>query len=587
MNPVFLADDEASRRCLQVLSAMLCMDGKCLCEVPEPGKALDLAGDAVMVVDANRRILHFNSRACELTGRQPEDVLGTSCREGLGCVDVTGACSLLEVGDVRHRLLSIRCMDGRERLLVKDGRALRDAEGNLVGAVESFHEITQSLLQASSGTEDIGQALDRCRMFESFTRDMEEGLVLTDRDGRVTCLSNRAEFLLGLPSRDALGIPLCSLVRGGFPDFDRVFEAVRNSGETAVLSGIEPCRPGLGRRLLTTRLMPVSFEDGTCEMVVVLRDCGALPDDGMFHGVIGRSPVMREVLRVIQKLAQRDDTVLLIGPSGSGKEVLARALHLAGPRASRPFHAFNCASLSDELLESELFGHQRGAFTGAVRDKPGRMELCGEGTLLLDEVGCLPLRIQAKLLRVLETREFERVGGTRPLRLRARIVAATNSDLGAMVRDGTFREDLYYRLRVVPLEVPLLRERREDIIPLARHFARVHGGEPGPDGKAISFSPEAVAALESCTWTGNIRELRNAIQYALAMGDGKTITVEDLPSDVLDGFALRRNTGVEPDGRNIKAALSQGGYRRAEAARILGISRTTLWRRMRQLGLDS
>jgi len=323
-----------------------------------------------------------------------------------------------------------------------------------------------------------------------------------------------------------------------------------------------------------------------------------------FGGLIARSAAMTRIFRQVENLQASDVTVLLTGESGTGKEVLARAIHTHSNRRNGPFVAVNCAALPGELLEAELFGHVRGAFTGAVRDRAGRFELAADGTLFLDEVGDLPLHLQVKLLRVLQERTFERVGESRPRTSGARIIAATNKDLRRAVENGTFREDLYYRLRVFPVELPPLRERREDIEPLASFLLGRVGGR---HGRALRFSPDALRAVLDYPWPGNVRELENALEYAVTVAKGHTLVPEDLPPEVLVAHASGpRNGNAEtarteaaptvPAGRpesqesdeepRIRAALEAHRWNRAQAAASLRMSRTTLWRKMRELGLS-
>jgi DNA-binding NtrC family response regulator len=367
--------------------------------------------------------------------------------------------------------------------------------------------------------------------------------------------------------------------------------------------------PGFAPRLVSVTAAPFCPEPGAvCDprvaFVIVLRpaeeDLGAPPSP--FPGLIGRSPAMVRIFRLVENLEHSEATVLLTGDSGTGKEVLANAIHARSPRRSGPFVAVNCGALPGELLESELFGHVRGAFTGAVRDRAGRFEVAAGGTLFLDEVADLPLALQVKLLRVLQERTFERVGESRPRTSDARIVAATNVDLRRAVQEGRFREDLYYRLRVVPIEVPPLRARREDIEPLATFLlARVGARQ----GRALRFSPDALRLLLEHAWPGNVRELENALEYAVAVCKGQTILPEDLPGEIAagahDAAPARTFTAVvspQPspsegaaapaeadavDAARIRGALEACHWRRHEAARVLGISRTTLWRRMREL----
>jgi DNA-binding NtrC family response regulator len=359
-------------------------------------------------------------------------------------------------------------------------------------------------------------------------------------------------------------------------------------------------------RLVSLTAAPFhSDPGGACDprvaYIVVLRpgeeDQAAAGPTSPFPGLIGRSPAMEKVFRLVENLEQSEATVLLTGESGTGKEIVARAIHGHSPRRSGPFVAVNCGALPGELLESELFGHVRGAFTGAVRERAGRFEVAAGGTLFLDEVADLPLPLQVKLLRVLQERTFERVGESQSRRTDARIVAATNADLRRAVQEGRFREDLFYRLRVVPIEIPPLRARREDIEPLATYLlARVAARQ----GRALRFSPDALRALLEYGWPGNVRELENALEYAVAVCKGQTILPEDLPMEVQQETARSlpspggdaRAPGAPspiPDGEveKLKQALASHRWRRADAARALGISRATLWRRMREAGLQT
>jgi len=305
-------------------------------------------------------------------------------------------------------------------------------------------------------------------------------------------------------------------------------------------------------------------------------------------GIVARSAAMLRVVSLIESLSHSDATVLITGESGTGKEVIARALHDRSPRHNAPLIAVNCGALPPDLLESEMFGHVRGAFTGAVRDRVGRFDAAGSGTLFLDEIGDLPLPLQVKLLRVLQNGTFERVGESTSRTSRARIVAATNVDLRAAVANGRFRDDLYYRLRVVPIEIPPLRDRRDDIEPLARVLlARVAGRQ----GRSLRLSPDAMRLLLDHDWPGNARELENALEYAVAVCRGQTILPEDLPE--LSGATAAPATpaaATPPADRAeadlLRAVLDAHHWRRGEAARALGISRSTLWRRMREAGLD-
>jgi len=309
--------------------------------------------------------------------------------------------------------------------------------------------------------------------------------------------------------------------------------------------------------------------------------------------LVGASAALREVTEQSRKAADSKSTVLLVGESGTGKEVLARSIHAWSPRAARPFIAVNCVALSEELLESELFGHERGAFTGAHQQKPGKFELANHGTIFLDEVGDIRESLQAKLLRVLQEHEFERVGGTKSIRVDIRIIAATNRNLEEAVKSGRFREDLYYRLNVVRLRLPPLRERPEDVPELAAHFLRKYCAETGKTMSGIS--PSAIELLCSHRWPGNVRELENAVERAVVLGRGPEISADDLgvrplgeaggssPQDVQIGPF---HDSVESFKKElIRRALDQSKGNQTRAAELLGLQRTYLARLIKNLAI--
>jgi two-component system response regulator FlrC len=303
-------------------------------------------------------------------------------------------------------------------------------------------------------------------------------------------------------------------------------------------------------------------------------------------GFVAEDPLTLDLLRLAARVARSSATVLLSGESGSGKEMIARHVHSSSPRACGPFVAINCAAIPENLLEATLFGYERGAYTGAQNSQPGKFEQAEGGTLLLDEISEMPLGLQAKLLRVLQEREVERVGGRKPIALDIRVLATTNRDLEELVSEGRFREDLYYRLNVFPLRVPPLRERSRDIVPLARHCAARNA-----DGRCVRFSAEAEALLRSHSWPGNVRELENTIQRALILATSECIGAADivlsaastrLPGAV-DGYATDIKT-LERD--HILTTLKEVGGSRKRAVQRLGISERTLRYKLQQYRLD-
>jgi transcriptional regulator with GAF, ATPase, and Fis domain len=309
------------------------------------------------------------------------------------------------------------------------------------------------------------------------------------------------------------------------------------------------------------------------------------------HHMIGESLPLRELQRNIARAAQANSTVLILGETGTGKELTARAIHQSGSRAGNLFVAVNCAALSETLLESELFGHEKGAFTGAVVQKKGRLEFANGGTVFLDEIGEMPLQLQVKLLRVLQERQVERVGGTQPVKLDIRLIAATNRNLEEEVRAGRFRQDLYYRLNVVTLKTPPLRQRPGDILPLAMHFAAKFGQQCSR--RITGISPEVQPYLLRYDWPGNIRELENAIERAVVLGSGDMLELEDLPEPIREGVRTADECRTIPlqgaideaKRQAIARAFAQAQGDHAAAAKLLGVNPNYLYRLMRNLGL--
>src|SRR5262249_2819464 len=302
---------------------------------------------------------------------------------------------------------------------------------------------------------------------------------------------------------------------------------------------------------------------------------------------IAHDPASLGVLELARKVAETSTTLLITGESGTGKDHLARLVHELSPRRDAPFLKIDCASLPQELVESELFGHERGAFTGAVERKMGRLELAGGGTIVLDEVAALTPSIQSKLLRVLEERRFERLGGTETLRIDARLVALTNTDLAQSVSAGRFREDLYFRLNVLTIVVPPLRDRPQDILPLAVHLLARLTPVHGQPGRALS--PEAERLLLAYSWPGNVRELKNAIERALIFSTNATLAPPDFPEHLRaadSGVRGRLHSLEEMEREVIRGTLEATRYKITKAAEILGISRKTLLDKRKKYGLD-
>ena len=322
-----------------------------------------------------------------------------------------------------------------------------------------------------------------------------------------------------------------------------------------------------------------------------------LEDRYRFEGIVGRSAPMRQLFALLETVAAASSTVLVTGETGTGKELVAKAIHHNSPRRRERFVALNCGAIPETLLEAELFGHVRGAFTGAVANRQGRLEQAHKGTFFLDEVGTMSAGLQAKLLRVLQEREFERIGDGRSVRIDVRVIAATNSDITKLVRDGAFREDLFYRLNVLPIHLPPLRERREDIPLLVHAFLQKMGRNLAPPRPEVVFSQEALRRMMAFDWPGNIRQLENVVERTLVLTPGRTqFDVVDLPHEIVAGADQHLASAALPEGgldlqrrlqeverAIVRQALEQSGGNKHQAARLLNVKRTTLVEKVKRL----
>ncbi|MGY6215148.1 sigma-54 interaction domain-containing protein [Methylolobus aquaticus] len=433
--------------------------------------------------------------------------------------------------------------------------------------------------------------------FDVFTDLIDDAAVfVVDAHSRILFWSSGAERMFGLGSEKVLGVP-CHEALG--------CHAAPDAAELAA-QGLIKAQPVTlqrpGDKAMACRRTARAFFDAAGEFAGAIEllqaDTGEVPvtpsrtDVESFHGIVSRDPVMKEAIRIIRNVAETDATVLIRGESGTGKELVARALHRESQRRNQPFLAINCAALTPSLLESELFGHVKGAFTGAVRDHPGVFQQANGGTLFLDEVAELPLELQAKLLRVLQERSFMPVGSDRAVTVDVRIIGATHRALREEVKAGRFREDLMYRLRVVPLFLPPLRERRQDVSHLLWLYIDQHNRQ-GPR-HIETIAPGAMRRLLDYAWPGNVRELQNVIEYAFAVGRGTELTLEDLPPEfreatpaTLSALAMPlRPARRQDEAELIREALQVTGGNLEEAARICGMSRATFWRKRKKYQLN-
>ena len=435
---------------------------------------------------------------------------------------------------------------------------------------------------------------DSKRTVEIILDSITDGVFTVDRDWRITSFNRAAEEITGVPRKEAIGKPCCEVFKASICETDCALRKTMATGKPVVNKAVyivdssgERIPISISTALLRDKAGRVvggveTFRD--LSLVEELRR--ELAGHYTFEDIVSKNPAMLRLFEILPQVAESGSTVLIEGESGTGKELVARAVHNLSPRREGPFVVVNCGALPDTLLESELFGYKAGAFTDAKQDKAGRFQLAAGGTIFLDEIGDVSPALQVRLLRVLQEKTFEPLGGVESVKVDVRIVAATNKPLDELVKAGTFREDLYYRINVVRLRLPPLRERREDIPLLIDHFIARFNRLCGKDITGVS--PEAMAALVSYDYPGNVRELENIVEYAFVLCSGGIIKPEHLPEHIrpaLPGTGIPGISLKDLEKRAIVEALARNKGNRLAAARELGIHKSTLFRKIRTLGI--
>ena len=571
----------------------------------EPLNVLDILRsipDSVLTIDREKRLVALNRPAQALTGTDELSAVGRPCGEVLRS-EICGSdrCpferSLSGGETVTNFNVMTRDPAGLETPICINTSPLKNARGEVVGVVETIRDVSH-----------INRLIEELRAqrnkVQAVLDSIAEGVFTVDRSGHITSVNRTAERVLDYPAGKILGRPCADLfppeicgpvsalqetLRAGKSIRDREVIFADQDGKAVPLSlSTGPFRDEAG----TTLGAVCTFRD--------LREIERIADErrsrAPFTGIIGKHPKIREIFDLVEMIKDSDSTVLLQGESGTGKGLFAQALHSLSQRHQYPFIKVSCAALPETLLESELFGHEKGAFTGAIKERKGRFELADKGTIFLDEIGDLSPSVQVKLLRVLQEQEFERLGGTQTIQVDVRVIAATHRDLQQLLREGKFREDLYYRLNVIPVYIPPLRERKADL-PLLVEFLLDRFAARGK-GKATSVSPRAMAILMDHNWPGNVRELENVLEHAIVCSKGSVIEPETFPRSLFIGQpAPGERPGTAPNRPRVPAAipvseketilraLGSSRWNRGLAAAHLNIDRTTLWRKMRRLGI--
>ena len=559
-------------------------------------RVLEQLNIGAFVTDFNRRIISFNRSAEALTGLEDVEVIGKDCKEVFRGVPCKISCPFQEGWGLETETANVEVMDERNtpHLVTRLTTPVYDSGGKVAGCL--------TILQDHSPLADLISRINYDeRSMKIILDNLNIGIFTVNRGGYITFFNTVAERISGYNRRQVLGRP-CSVIFGDGAADDLVMlkesiadGKIRTNQRVRMTTREGEVIP------IRTDYMALQNEQGrTIGGLAALQDLTlahefdqVVTDKYTFHQMIGKDPAMQKIFDMADVVAKTESTVLIEGATGTGKDLLAKVIHSASKRSGNPFVKVNCAAIPENLLESELFGYIKGAFTGADRDKSGRFQEADSGTIFLDEIGDLSFSLQAKLLRVLEDREFYPLGSRHTVKVDVRIISATNRDLGKLVAKHLFREDLFYRLNVLRIDLPLLKDRKSDLPVLIRYIMRKLCATREDPLKEISEN--AMEILLNYTYPGNIRELENILEHALIVCKDEIIRPEHLPNAVQnqlpppkDGspsIQIFEEGESEAERKKILWMLQQNNWHREKTASALGVDRTTLWRKMKKFGL--
>jgi PAS domain S-box-containing protein len=553
---------------------------------------LDELNIAAFVVGRNRRIESLNLSAQAMIGVRGNDAISRDCREvflGVPCL-VSCPFNGLQESKQPESVLRLPGEGDESYLVTRIATPVYDAQRQVVGCL--------TILQDHAPIADLVNRIHyEERSLKIILDNLEVGIFTVDRGGVVTFFNTAAEKITGFSRHEILGRPSAALFRGGSAaELDLLKETIASDSPRSGIESRILTREGVAVPIRATYL-PLRNENGIAvgglttfsDLTLVRQLKQAIEDRYTYYDMVGKSPAMQRIFENVQVVAKTDATVLIEGPTGTGKDFLAKVIHSASRRSAKPLVKVNCAAIPDTLLESEMFGYVKGAFTGAVQDRSGRFQAADGGTIFLDEIGDLPLALQAKLLRVIEEKVFFRLGTSQTTKVDVRIISASNQRLDRLVARKRFREDLYYRLNVFRIELPSLKDRPADVPLLIGHTLRRLSTSRGVAPPEISEN--AMQVLLNYTYPGNIRELENILEHALILCQESVLRRKHLPGYLRQrppAAGGRPEKASPPDSSErarIQAALRRHGGNRSQAARSLGMDRSTLWRKMKKFQL--
>jgi len=562
-------------------------------------KLLDEVEDPISEMDLKGTITFSNNAAFKIWGVPKEQTIGVNYKSWTDPANQKIAyaayAKVYKTGQPCRFSYEIIREDGVCRVVEDSGSAIRNAQGDIIG----FRSVSRDITDRKKVEKELAEHRSR---LQAIFGSVKEAIITVDMALAVMEANQSTETICGFKVREMIGKPLSECLTLCSQSCNNVIRETLEKKSTIKEYRIECNHQQRQQQLVSVTSAPLRDANGQyMGAVLVIRDITLLRDlerelreRHQFQNIIGRSKKMQDIYRLLEDLANLETTVLITGESGTGKELVARALHYSGQRAFKPFIAVNCSALTESLLESELFGHIKGAFTGAIKDKQGRFQAANGGTLLLDEIGDISPIIQLKLLRVLQEKTFERVGDSEPQKADVRVIACTNKNLKEKVHSGEFREDLYYRLKVVEVALPPLRDRREDIPLFIEHLCRMFNERF--NRKIEGVSNEVLHIFMSYSWPGNVREMEHVIEHAFIICHGHVITIDDLPAEFQEQeLSLNKpcklsasvaRTPLALESQEIIDALTKARWNKTRAAHLLGINRRTLYRKLELFHID-
>lgn len=557
--------------------------------------------DGIVVIGRDKNIIVFNEAASRITGLSEDEVIGENF-EILFQKNIDEKKFIIDAleKNLSFSNLSINITDikGQIKNVLSSVTPIK-RDGNVLSVLFVFRDTKEMISLAEEIQQKTSELIDQKNKLDAIFNSNIEGTFTIDNEWTITSFNISAEKITGYKKTEAIGKKCWEIFNSSFCRNGCHMEQTIQKGKAMVGNELEiihkngkkiPIRVN-SNILINSKNEKIGAIETFLDISEIKNLSAHLSEFFKYENIVGRNKEIKQVISVLESVSQTDTTVLITGESGTGKELAARAIHLNSSRKSGPFIAVNCSAFVESLIESELFGHEKGAFTGAVKTKIGKFELAQGGTLFLDEIGDLSTTIQTKLLRVLETREFERVGGNKSIKMDARIITATNKDLLEEIKAGRFREDLFYRINVINVHLPPLRERMDDFPLIVNHFIELFNKKFNKNIK--QFSSEAFDILLDYNWPGNIRELENVIEHCFVICTGDIIQVECLPKRLREqkfktSVELHSNSKKgfkEAERELILSVLEKNNHNRTKAAKELNINPSTLWRKMKKLGI--